>query len=181
MLSYVIYKVEKNTKVSSFYLHRGKTVPLTENYKCLQVCTWQWASRERFTYSFWAQNRWLTGDSQWRMCEPRLVLQGFMLDTMATPCCTEWVSLWEHVHFPSQPLFSLSFHDWGKYLTRGWLSADYPWGFPEYTVQWFLSFLLLWYVMTKFIHVCYPWKDIKPKVVSEVSAPIQAALAHATH
>lgn len=30
VLSHAIYK--KNTKVSRFYLRRGKTVPLTENY-----------------------------------------------------------------------------------------------------------------------------------------------------
>lgn len=35
--------------------------------------------------------------------------------------------------------------------------------------------------MTKFIHVCYPRKDIKLKGVMEVSVPIQVALAHATH
>lgn len=103
------------------------------------------------------------------------------LDATASPCCTEWLSLWEHARSFSQPLFYLSFHDWGKIPHEKMVihEADYPWGFPEYTVQWFLSFLPLWYVSTKFIHVCYPWKDIKLRGVRDVSAPIQVALVYA--
>lgn len=121
VLSYVIYKVEKNTKVSSLYLLRGKTVPLTENYSFLKSALGSGLPEKGSLTVFEPQ----TGGSlvtHGDRLEPRLLLQGFTLDAMAPPCCTECV----RALILSQPLFSLSFHDWGKYLTRGWLSADSP-------------------------------------------------------
>lgn len=93
LLSYVICKVEKSTKIPSFYLHRRKADPLTKNYKHLLKSAHGGglAGKDSLIAFEHVPGGSLVNQSLIR--EPRPVLQEPTVDSMHSPYCIECVFL----------------------------------------------------------------------------------------